>query len=86
MAAFRKKKLPPLPENLMEMRPEVSDGAGTLNLWRELLASSKGGFLNLSTSKSYATGQELESLSFRTLLGSIYNSLMLKSLRNICYL
>ncbi|KAG2615409.1 hypothetical protein PVAP13_3NG060080 [Panicum virgatum] len=39
VAAFRKRKLP-LPENLMEMRPEVSDGAGTLNLWRELLASS----------------------------------------------
>ena len=57
--------------------------ARALKLWRELLGSSKGGFL--STSKSYATGQELESLSFRTLLGSIYNSLMLKSLRNICF-
>ena len=29
MAAFRKRKLPALLENLMEIRPGVSDGTGT---------------------------------------------------------
>jgi len=68
VAAFRKRKLP-LPENLMEMRPEVSDGADTLNLWRELLASSKGDFLvQFQLIRNWT--KEQESLRFRTLPGS----------------